>query len=304
MIVALQADDLLSLNPAYDSSLYLCEEADRRSLTLFHYTPDALTLTPNGLTATGHYFAFVNGRPTIKGEATLNLNDASFILIRQDPPFDMAYITATYLLETLDKSVKVINHPKGLRDVTEKLSILKFKDYIPESYVTRDKIFIKTLLQEKTDLILKPLYACGGRDILYLSNNDVNIDVLLDMMCSKYKEPFMVQEFLKAVHEGDKRIIMINGEAKAIFKRLPSDNSIRSNTVVGGHYDVCDFSQRDLEICNAVGSCLKEKGLYFCGLDVIGNTLTEINVTSPTGLKIVEELYQKNLAKTFWNGLL
>lgn len=305
-VVALQMDPLSHIKVETDTTFALGLEAQNQGYQLFAYTPEALSYVGGQVMARGCWVTFqdqTEGFYTVRGEALFSLKEARFVLMRQDPPFDMAYITATHLLELLPPGTRVVNNPKGVRNAPEKLLPTHFPDLMPRTLISWDLPLIEDFIKTQGAAILKPLFAFGGMGVLLLYPNDPNLPGILEMYRKVYPEPPIFQKFLPEVEKGDKRIILIDGQPAGIFKRVPLQGQVRSNMRVGGHAQACDFSARDLEICTRIGPVLKEQGLYLAGIDVIGNYLTEINVTSPTGLPVIKRLYQQDLAKTFWNEL-
>lgn len=306
MRVAFQMDPIASLNPAGDSSLLLAREAQRRGYELFCYTPDTLSWHNGALTATGHHLTLREGTQdfyTLSPPQTLKLEDMRVILLRQDPPFDMAYITSTHLLEQLPSSVRVFNHPGNVRDLPEKILPLSFRRFMPETLISSETAAMEAFLHEHKDIVIKPLYGNGGKAVLRLRENDGNLAALMEMHRSISREPLMAQRFLPEVKSEDKRIILIDGEIAGVMGRIPAAHEIRANLRVGGSAAASQLSPRQLEICEAVAPLLKEKELLFTGLDVIGDHLTEINITSPTGMVQINALYGIHLEQNFWNAL-
>jgi glutathione synthase len=304
-IVAIQADPLLSLNPKTDTTLKLAEEAQRRGAKLLAYTPNHLTYNQGKLFAKGQFFHFGSSNHLeIQDELIdFNLSEADFVLIRQNPPVDKIYLTNTYLLEQLPKKVCILNNPKGLRIVSEKLFTLNFPRLIPPTLVASDEQQLVNFINDYQQVILKPLYEYGGRGILYLHSKDPNIEALLELYHKYYPEGVMLQQYLPEVKQGDKRIILINGQPVGSYLRQPASHQIRSNLRVGGKALPCKLSARDHEICETLAPFLKGLGMYLVGLDVIGYYLTEVNVTSPTGFCSLENLYGIKAAEVFWEGL-
>jgi glutathione synthase len=257
--------------------------------------------------ARGHWVTFKDQTKdfyVLGKEALLNLKEARFVLMRQDPPFDMAYIATTHLLELLPPTTRVINDPKGVRDAPEKLLVTYFKDLMPPTLMSWDPALIEDFIKAQGSVILKPLFEFGGNGILLLHHGDPNLIGILETYRKLYREPPIFQKFLPEVALGDKRIILIDGKPVGIFKRIPLKGQARSNMRLGGRPEACDFSPRDREICDRIGPTLKKRGLYLVGIDVIGDYLTEINVTSPTGMRVMNRLYNLDLGKDFWAGLI
>ena len=303
-MIALQVDPLNSLNLKSDTTLRISQEAQKRGAKLFAYTPNQLAYNQGSLSTKGCSLQFDNQGHLIQGETeTLNLASVDFVLIRQNPPFDKTYLSNTLLLDHLPTAVRALNNPKGLRIVSEKLFTLGFPDFIPPTLVTTDCQQAIDFINLYKQVILKPLYEYGGKGILTLHDQDPNNQAVLELYADIYPEGFMVQKYLPELKQGDKRIVLINGHPVGAFLRQPQDNQIRSNLRVGGTALRTELTTRDYEICEALAPFLKQWGLYLVGLDVIGNCLTEVNVTSPTGFVTLEELYGINAAAIFWEDL-
>lgn len=305
-IVALQMDPLSQIKVESDTTFALALEAQNRKFKLFVYTPDALSYVGGEVVARGCWVNFKDQAQnfyTRSNEVLLNLKEAKFVLMRQDPPFNMAYIAATHLLELLPSSTRIINDPKGVRNAPEKLLTTHFPDLMPPTLMSWDKLLINDFIQTHKTVILKPIFDYGGNGILAITSDDPNLSGILEMYHKLYETPPIFQKFLPEIAQGDKRIILIDGKPVGIIKRVPPKGEIRSNMRLGGLPERCDFSARDLEICTRIGPALNERGLYLAGIDVIGDFLTEINVTSPTGLRTIHQLYNIDLAETFWAGL-
>ncbi len=289
-------DPLESLKPQTDSTLLLGLEAQARGYELYYYTPDKLSWRDGAITAVAqhitlhpdpaHYYDL--------GEAlTLDLKTMDVVLLRQDPPFDMAYISTTYILEQLHPKTLVVNHPTSVRNHAEKLFPMLFRQFTPPTLVSADVREIEHFRSDHKDIVIKPLYGFGGHSVLRLKPDDDNFHALMEMLFAESKEPWVVQKFLPEVKTGDRRIILIDGEIGGIMGRIPAEHEIRANFRVGGTAVKAELTPRQREICEALGPLLKEKGLIFAGLDVIGDWLTEINITSPTGLAPMNRLYGK-----------
>jgi glutathione synthase len=306
-IVALQMEPLTQVRIETNTTFALGLEAQNRGYQLFVYTPEALSYVEGKVVARGHWVTFKDQKQdfyTLGEETSLDLSQARFVLMRQDPPFNMAYIAATHFLELLPPSTKVINNPVGVRNAPEKLLVTFFKDLMPPTLMSWDRILIDDFIKTHGSVILKPLFDFGGNGVLLLHPGDPNLAGILENYHKIYETPPIFQKFLIDVKKGDKRIVLIDGKPVGIFNRVPPKDQIRSNLRLGGIPEVCDFSPRDQEICARVGSILKERGLYLAGIDVIGEYITEINVTSPTGLPVIKQLYNLDLAKDFWAGLV
>jgi glutathione synthase len=229
------------------------------------------------------------------------LSDFDIVLMRQDPPFDMSYITATHLLEKLPKKTIVVNNPFEVRNAPEKIFVTNFPHLMPETLITKDINVIKSFRDEFQDIIIKPLYGNGGQGVFHLKPNDENFYSILEMFFKQSNEPLMIQKYLKDVRNGDKRIILLNGEIVGALNRVPQKGESRSNMHVGGKPERTSITKRDKFICEEISQSLKEKGLYFVGIDIIGDFITEINVTSPTGIREIKINDSINIEKMFWN---
>ena len=302
--VAIQMDKLSSINPKGDSTLRLGAEATRRGHELFYYTPDTLALREDGhLVARAYPVKFWSDRAEFYelGDAQmLDLEEVDVVLLRQDPPFDMTYISTTYLLEML-KNPLVINRPNSVRDHPEKLFPLAFRQFMPPTIVSSDTQELARFRDAHGDIVIKPLYGFGGRGVFRLKPGDDNFLSLLEALFAQSKEPVMAQKFLPEVKNADRRIILIDGEMCGIFGRIPAGDEIRANMRVGGVPAKAELTEKQREICNTLKPVLKEKGLLFVGLDCIGDWLTEINITSPTGLAAITNLYGVRLEEKFWD---
>ena len=308
--VAVQMDPLESIHIAGDSTFALMLEGQRRGHSHFVYEPKDLSLRvgPDGVKA------FARGRCvlvrdvegdhfTARAPEMHDLADFDVVLMRQDPPFDMAYITATHILEHLPANTVVVNDPAAVRNAPEKLFVLEFPDLTPPTIITRDADVIEDFRREHGDIILKPLYGNGGAGVFRLTANDANFAALYELFVDTFREPFIVQQYLPAVTEGDKRIILVEGEVAGAINRIPRPGEIRSNLVVGGRAELAEPNARDLEICERLKPVLKERGLLFVGIDIIGGWLTEINVTSPTGLRAIRALGGPDIAAMIWDAI-
>lgn len=306
-IVALQMEPLTHVRVETNTTFALGLEAQNRGYQLFVYTPEALSYGEGKVVARGHWVVFKDQKQDfyiLGEEMCLDLSQATFVLMRQDPPFNMAYITATHFLELLPPSTKVINNPVGVRNAPEKLLVTLFKDLMPPTLMSWDRTLIDAFIETHGSIIIKPLFDFGGNGVLLLHPGDKNLTGILEMYRKIYETPPIFQKFLPDVALGDKRIILIDGEPVGILNRVPPKDQIRSNLRLGGHPEACEFSPRDREICARIGPTLKERGLYLVGIDVIGDYITEINVTSPTGLPVMNRLYNLDLANDFWAGLI
>ena len=305
--VAFQMDPMESIDIAGDSSFALALEAQKRGHKLFHYEPKNLSLAQlkpvaklRSLTVqniTGNHFSLDEQRI-----ADLK-TDIDVILMRQDPPFDMSYITATHILEHVHPHTLVINNPTNVRNTPEKLFVTHFENVMPPTLITSDEEEIFGFRKEFRDIIVKPLFGNGGAGVFHIKPDDENLSSLIELHKTFYREPLMIQEYVPAVRQGDKRIILIDGKPVGAVNRVPAKGEARSNMHVGGKPMKCELTGRDREICEIIGPSLKEKGLLFVGIDVIGNYLTEINVTSPTGIQELSRFEDTNIASLIWDAI-
>lgn len=302
--VAVQMDPLESINIDTDSSFALMLEAQKRGFEVFHYLASDLSLRGGALTARARKTELrrEKGRHFTFGEDfTLDLSTVDLVLMRQDPPFDMAYVTATHLLEHLEGKTLVLNDPVSVRNAPEKLLATHFSRFMPETLISRNINEIKAFRKEFKDIILKPLHGNGGSQIFHITEDSDNFNALLEMFAQTYKEPFMIQRYLPEVRKGDKRIILIDGQPAGAILRVPPSGDVRANLHVGGHAEKTTLTAKEQEICAALGPELKKRGLVFTGIDVIGDYLTEINVTSPTGIMAINRLNGVTLESDLWD---
>ena len=303
MKIAFQMDPITTVNINADSSFRLAEEAQRRGHSLFYYSADMLAFQEGTLTARGHkmHVQRVEGTPAIlEPEEEVALSDFDVIWLRQDPPFDMHYITTTHLLDLVHPKTLVVNDPFWVRNYPEKLLVLNFPDLTPPTTIARDFETIKAFKAKHKDIILKPLYGNGGAGVFRLDEGDRNLSSLHELFTGFSREPLIVQKFLPDVSNGDKRVILVNGEPVGAINRVPAKGETRSNMHVGGRPEKVGLTDRDREICAKIGPLLREKGQIFVGIDVIGDYLTEINVTSPTGIQELERFDGINVAEKIW----
>jgi glutathione synthase len=299
-------DPIEKINIAGDSTFALMLEAQARGHDVFYYTPDTLALRDGVVSAS---IAKADVRD-IKGDhVTLHaferraLSGMNVVLLRQDPPFDMAYITTTHLLEQVGPQTLVVNDPASVRNAPEKIMVMQFADLMPPTLVTRDKAEIEAFRKEHGEVVMKPLYGNGGAAVFKLSARDPNFGSLYDLFATTFREPWVIQKFLPKVVEGDKRIILVDGVARGAINRVPSGDDIRSNMVRGGAAESTELTKREQEICARIGPTLKKMGLLFVGIDVIDGHLTEINVTSPTGLRAIKRVGGPDLAAAIWDAI-
>jgi glutathione synthase len=306
LVVAIQMDPIASVNIDADSTFVLALEAQARGHALYHYLPRHLSLKDGRVTAKGQRLEVRRERGrhhTLGPLETIELAAVDVILMRQDPPFDMGYITATHVLEHLRETTLVVNDPVSVRNAPEKLFATHFPGLMPPTLVSSDRDEIVAFRREHGDIILKPLFGNGGAGVFHLRPEDDNLNALLEMFTTFYREPIMVQRYIPAVRQGDKRIILIDGEAAGGVLRVPPEGEARANLHVGGQALKTELTRREREICAALGPVLKEQGLIFVGIDVIGEFLTEINVTSPTGIQEINRLDGKQLEKQVWDAI-
>ena len=306
LAVAIQMDPMESINIDADSTFVLALEAQLRGHALYHYLPRHLTLADGRLYAKARRLEVrrEHGRHHTLGPVeTLDLAGVDVILMRQDPPFDMAYITATHLLEHVRDQVLVVNDPVSVRNAPEKLVAMRFPGLMPPTIITSDRDEIVAFRAHHGDIIVKPLFGNGGAGVFRLRPDDENLNALLEMFTLFFREPVMVQRYVPAVRQGDKRIVLVDGEAIGAVNRVPAAGEARANLHVGGQAVKTTLTEREREICTAIGPTLKEQGLLFVGIDVIGDYLTEINVTSPTGLQEINRLDGVQLETKVWDAI-
>ena len=304
--VAIQMDPIGPINIDGDSTFRIMEEAQARGHSLFYYTPDKLAFQEGRVTAKGWPVTVqrVHGDHFRLGdEIEVDLSDFDVLWLRQDPPFDMGYITTTHILDMIHPDTLVVNDPFWVRNYPEKLLVLNFPDLTPPTMIARDLETLKEFRARHGDVILKPLYGNGGAGVFKLSQGDSNLASLHEMFAGINREPLIMQKFLPDVSKGDKRVILVDGEPVGAINRVPAAGETRSNMHVGGRPEKVDLTERDLEICAAIGPLLREKGQVFVGIDVIGDWLAEINVTSPTGLQELERFEGTNVTAKIWEAI-
>ena len=304
--VAVQMDPVESINIAGDSTFALMLEAQSRGHELSYYSPDKLSMRDGRIIASAQSVSVrdvVGDHCTLGDSSVIDLADVDVVLLRQDPPFDLAYVTTTHLLERIHPHTLVVNDPMSVRNAPEKLFVMKFPHLMPPTLITRDREQIDAFRAEHGDVVMKPLYGNGGAAVFKVSREDPNFGSLFDLFSVTFREPWVVQRFLPQVTEGDKRIILVDGEAAGAVNRVPAANDIRSNMVRGGAARPTDLTKREHEICETIGPDLKRMGLIFVGIDVIDGNLTEINVTSPTGLRAIKRLGGPDIAATIWDAI-
>lgn len=304
--IAVQMDYIDSLVFHSDSTLLLCMEAQTRGYKIFYYTPDKLTYNNGKITARAFPIWFYDDPRSyykLGEEFILDLSSVDVVLLRQDPPFDMNYITTTYLLEQLQPKTLIVNDPASVRNNPEKLFPTVFKEFMPPTLISGDTREIREFYKEYKDIIIKPLYGHGGRAVLHIKEDDDNFSTILEMLFSYGKEPIIAQRFLPEVKNKDMRVILIDGEFVGAVGRIPENGSIRANMRVGASAKKVEtLTKKQQEICEALKYPLKEKGLILAGLDLIGDFITEINITSPTTLRTINTLNNTSLEKIFWDA--
>ncbi len=304
--VAVQMDPISTIDITGDSTFALMLEAQRRGHSLFHYHVKSLALQNGVLSAKGEEVSVLDEKGnhfTASPPSKIDLASQHVILMRQDPPFDMSYITATHLLDRIHPKTLVVNDPTEVRNAPEKLYLLDYQQFMPETLITRDISEIDAFRREHDDIILKPLYGNGGAGIYKTSRNDMNFGSLMEMFQQLYPEPFIAQRYLPEVRRGDKRIILIDGKVAGAINRVPAEHDHRSNMHAGGVATPTTLTKREEEICEALGPDLKKRGLIFTGIDVIGDYMTEINVTSPTGIRQVKRFGGPDIAALIWDAI-
>ena len=306
LAVAIQMDPVENIDIDADSTFVLGLEALRRGYELFHYLPQDLSFNNGAVEAyvrplvlrrqKGDHFELGESR-------VVSLSEMDVVLMRQDPPFDMAYITATHLLEQIHPRTLVVNDPVSVRNAPEKLFVTHYADLMPPTLITSNLSEIRAFREEQKDIIIKPLFGNGGAGVFHITPEDENLNALLELFTDLYREPIIVQKYLPSVRQGDKRIILIDGNAAGVVNRIPAAGEARSNMHVGGRPEKAVLDARDREICEAIGPTLREKGLIFVGIDVIGEYMTEINVTSPTGIQEIDRFDGVSLEAQIWDAI-
>ena len=304
--VAVQMDPIGSIDIKGDSTFALMLEGQKRGHALWHYHPRDLALHGGRVTAWAQPVEVrreVGNHFTLGAEEELDLGAADVVLMRQDPPFDMAYITATHILEHIHPKTLVVNDPASVRNAPEKLYVTHFPELMPETLVTADRGQIMKFREKHGDIIIKPLFGNGGAGVFHLKPGDSNLNSLVEMFTERSREPLVIQKYVPAVRQGDKRIILVDGVALGAINRVPAEGEARSNMHVGGRPERTTLTEREQEICARIGPELKRRGMIFVGIDVIGGYLTEINVTSPTGLQEIARFDGVHLEKAIWDAI-
>lgn len=304
--VAVQMDPIERINIKGDSTFALLLEAQNRGHNLAYYTPDRLAMLNGRVFATVENLT-VRDQPgdhfNLSVPRRAELNEFDVVLLRQDPPFDLAYVTTTHLLERLKPTTLVVNDPAHVRNAPEKIFVTEFPDLMPPTLLTRDFNEIKAFRTEHGDIVMKPLYGHGGGAVFRVTRDDLNFGSLFDMFSVTFREQWVVQKFLPAVKDGDKRIILVDGEFAGAVNRVPAPDDLRSNMVRGGAAVATKLTPREHEICKRLGPALRARGLLFVGIDVIGDYITEINVTSPTGIRAIKNLGGADIAALIWDKI-
>ena len=304
--VAIQMDPIERVNIETDTTFFLMLEAQARGHALWHFAPERLALDDGRVMARGHALnirAVKGDHHTLGGMETRDLSEFDVVLMRQDPPFDMAYITATYFLELIHPGTLVVNDPTEVRNAPEKLLVTRFPGLQPPTLITSDVEAIRAFRDRHGDMVLKPLYGGAGSGVVRLRPDDPNLDALLELHALIGRDAVIAQKFIPAVAKGDKRILLVDGEPVGAINRVPAEGQVRSNMARGGRAEAVGLTARDHEICAAIAPDLKARGLLFCGIDVIGDYLTEINVTSPTGAQQLKRFSGVDAAAVLWDRI-
>ena len=305
--IGFQMDPLESLSLEDDTTLAIIEECLSKNYNIWHFLPKDVSYINGEVMASSKIILELNRdiQPSFKTSDLIrkNLKELDLIFLRQDPPFDMSYITSTFLLEYIEDEVKIINKPSEVRNAPEKLFLNRWKNLTPETIITRNISEINSFRKKHKNIILKPLYGNGGNGIFFLGEKDKNFNSLIEIFLDTHPEQFILQEYLPNIKFGDKRIILINGKPEGAINRIPSENDIRANLHVGGKATKTVISNKEMEICESIGPELIQRGLLLVGIDIIGNKLTEINVTSPTGFREIQKFSNINLAKKLIESL-
>ena len=306
--IAIQMDNIENIDIDFDSSFLIGLESKKRNYEVFYYNPDQLFYNEGSIKAKGFYVDLIDDKKNyfkyLSKKILVDLSDFNFVFIRQDPPFNMNYITSTYLLDYLNSNSNsiIINNPTSIRNFSEKISSFQFKQFMPPTIVSQDVDFIKEFLKKYKDIITKPLFGNGGEGVYRHRIHDIAFEGISQDI-KILQEPLMAQKYIPEIREGDRRIILIDGEYAGSVARMPMKNSIKANFHAGGIAQKTGLIRRDEEICLTLSEFLKKNQLFFVGIDIIGDYLTEINVTSPTGIRQINELNNINLEKIFWDKL-
>ena len=306
LAVAVLMDPIEGIKIKGDSTFALMLEAQARGHALSYFTPQSMAMRDGEVFATVHPVQVrdIEGDHfSLEPARRANLAEFDVILMRQDPPFDMAYVTATHLLERIHPKTLVVNDPQHVRNAPEKIFVTEFPQLMPPTLITRSLDEIKAFRAEHGDIVMKPLYGNGGAAVFRLTAKDLNFGSLYDLFSTTFREPWVVQRFLPEVKHGDKRIILVDGVFAGAVNRVPAEDDLRSNMVRGGAAETTTLTAREQEICDTIGPALRERGLIFVGIDVIDGNLTEINVTSPTGIRAIKRLGGPDIAVTVWDAI-
>ncbi len=302
-IVAIQGNHPSKLNPITDTSIFLANEIQKKNYTIFYYEPKNLSIINSNVTANGYFIKFFYNKKNffkILKKQKLNLNKCKFILIRQDPPFNLEYITSTYILDTIKNKVKIINNPTSIRNISEKLYSAKYQKFMPNTIFTQDINEIKKFFKKHKKIIIKPIHGYSGNDIILLNKLNLN---LIQKFIKKHNH-IMCQKYLSKISKGDKRVFLINGKIEGAISRIPKKGSFLSNLSKGAKAVNIKLTKKEIQISKLIGIELKKEKIFFAGIDFIDQKLNgDINVTSPTGLKTLYDISKTNLAKTFWKEL-
>ena len=303
--IAFLMDPLENLDLKGDTTFALALEAQKRNHTISHFKPEDLIFNSNNVIANICEFELFSKNDIETFEYGIRnielLSNYDVVMMRQDPPFDLSYITATHILEKLPKKTLVVNNPYEVRNAPEKIFVTNFSELMPKTMISRNINIIKSFREEFKDIIIKPLYGNGGQGVFHIMPGDENLNSILEMFFKQSNEPLMIQEYIPSVRNGDKRIILLNGESVGAINRVPSKGESRSNMHVGGKPEKTILTKRDHFICNTISQSLKDKGLIFVGIDIIGDYLTEINVTSPTGIREIKTYNSVVIEELFWD---
>ncbi|MBL8664554.1 MAG: glutathione synthase [Candidatus Odyssella sp.] len=307
LAVAVQMDPIHAINIDADSTFVLMLEAQRRGHGLWYYTPKTLSLHGGRVIAKAQRVTDIRRR---KGDhvalgpaEALDLSMMDVVLLRQDPPFDMAYITTTHLLERIHPRTLVVNDPAHVRNAPEKLFVTHFQELMPPTLITVDKDEILAFRREHKDIVVKPLFGNGGSGVFHVKPDDENLGTILEVFTQMYREPIIAQRYIPEIRRGDKRIILVDGKAAGAVSRMPQEGEARANFHAGGAARKAELTPREKMICDAIGPALQERGLVFVGIDVIGDYLTEINVTSPTGIQEINRLSGTKIESDIWDAI-
>lgn len=304
--VAVQMDHIATIRVAGDSTFALLLEAQARGHRLWHYTPDRLALREGRVSAGVERLEVrdvAGDHYTLGAVERVDLSRFDTILLRQDPPFDLNYVTTTHMLERVHPKTLVVNDPASVRNAPEKIFVTEFPDLMPPTLITRDAEEIRAFRAEHGDIVMKPLYGHGGSAVFRVKREDENFGSLMDMFAATWREAWVIQRYQSEVRQGDKRIILVDGEFAGAVNRVPAADDLRSNMVRGGQAAATELTPREREICERIGPALRERGLILVGIDVIGDWLTEINVTSPTGIRAIRRLGGPDIAAMVWDRI-